>query len=187
MPAQQVLKKLIQKANLKPGTNEKLFLQLKNRAENMQKVNKLCNLMFDEMAIGANLSYNVRKDQVVGFVNNGSTSNQGYADHAQVFMIRGLIQNYKQAISYSFSASATKGAELCRQMKEIIKEIQKTGLIVIATVRDQGTNNRHAINLLVAEYKAKSLRVGNEPINNIIKINNQKIVPLYDPHICSNA
>ena len=34
---------------------------------------------------------------------NGVETRAVFADHAQVFMIRGLIRNYKQPIAYTFS------------------------------------------------------------------------------------
>ncbi|RVE51568.1 hypothetical protein evm_003700 [Chilo suppressalis] len=132
----------------------------------------------------ANIAYNERKDKVIGFVDNGEHIKPEYADHAQVFMIRGLTKNYKQPISYSFSAAATNGPELCKQIKSIVQELQRTGLIVVATVCDQSTNNRQAIKLLVNEYHSACLRKGTEAKNNVFTINDQIIVPLYDtPHM----
>lgn len=135
------------------------------------------------MQLKANISFNERKDIVSGFVNNGKETKKILADHALVYMIRGLIKNYKQPIAYTFSASATKGAELANQIRENIKELQKAGLKVIATVCDQGTNNRQAIKLLKEETRREYLRHGeNDDINeNIFKINGEEIVPLYDP------
>lgn len=104
-----------------------------------------------------------------------------FADHAQVFMVRGLIKNYKQAIFYTFSASATKGPELAKQIKNVITEVQKTGLIVVASVCDQGTNNRQAIRLLINETRGVYLRRAETPKENIILINDEEIIPLYDP------
>lgn len=51
----------------------------------------------------------------------------------------------------------------------------------MATVCDQGTNNRQAIKLLINETRGVYLRRGETAKENIILINNQEIVPLYDP------
>lgn len=96
-------------------------------------------------------------------------------------MVRGLIYNYKQAVSYTFASSATKGPELARQIKEVIGALQESGFIVVASVCDQGTNNRQALNLLLDETRGIYLRKGENPKENIILINGQEIVPLYDP------
>lgn len=133
------------------------------------------------MSLQANVTYNERKDRVAGFVTNGSETQQILANHAQVFMVRGLIKNYKEPISYTFSSGATKGPELAKQIKEIITELQKTGFKVLATVCDQGTNNRQAIKILVNETRGIYLRRGETPKNNAFLLNGEEIVPLYDP------
>ncbi|XP_063893678.1 uncharacterized protein LOC135117720 [Helicoverpa armigera] len=181
LPAQQTLIKLVQICNIKPGINKNVFSQLKNKADNMKLEEKLCVVMFDEVSLKNNLSYNERKDKITGLVDNGQERKSEFADHAQVFMLRGLIYNYKQAVSYTFASSATKGPELAKQIKEVIRDLQEAGFIVVATVCDQGTNNRQALNLLLNETRGIYLRKGEEPKDNIILINGQEIVPLYDP------
>lgn len=181
LPAPQTVAKMVQKSNLKPGLNKNVFNNLKKRAEKMKPDEKLCLLLFDEIALKANVTYNERKDRVTGFVDDGLERQPQYADHAQVFMVRGLIKNYKQAIAYTFSASATKGPSLARQIKDVITGIQKAGLIVVATVCDQGTNNCNSIKLLLNETRGHYLRRGETPKENTIVVNGQEIIPLYDP------
>lgn len=53
---------------------------------------KLCILMFDEIALKPHFDYNRRKDSVIGFVNNGKKVEEKIADHALVFMIRGVFK-----------------------------------------------------------------------------------------------
>lgn len=98
-------------------------------------------------------------------------------------MIRGVTKNYKQPVAYSFSAGATKGPELVKQIKLVITELQKSGFIVIATICDQGTNNRSALKITVQEARGIFLRRGVEPKHNIIIVNEAEIVPLYAHHI----
>ncbi|CAH2088615.1 unnamed protein product [Euphydryas editha] len=90
------------------------------------------------------LSYNERKDYVTGFVTNGKETRPDFADHAQVFMLRELIKNYKQPIAYTFSQAATKGPELAAQLKAVIGKLQEAGLIVVATVCDQDESKKRA-------------------------------------------
>lgn len=98
-------------------------------------------------------------------VDNGTERKGDFADDAQVFMVGGLIYNYKQAVSYTFASSATKGPELAKQIKEVVSSLQEAGLIVVASVCDQGTNNRQALKLLVNETRGLlvCLRKGEEP------------------------
>lgn len=168
-------------SNLKPGINKNIFEQLKTKADQMKIEQKLCVLMFDEVSLKANITYQERKDKITGLVDNGEERKGDFADHAQVFMVRGLIYNYKQAVSYTFSSSATKGPELAKQIKAVIIGLQEAGLKVVDSVCDQGTNNRQALKLLINETRGNYLRKLEEPKENIILINDQEIIPLYDP------
>lgn len=96
-------------------------------------------------------------------------------------MIRGFVKNYKQPLAYTFSAAATSGQEIAKQIKEVVSELQGAGLIVLATVCDQRANNKRAIKLLLQETHGTYLRTGQEPKNNVILINNHEVIPLYDP------
>lgn len=58
----------------------------------MNTQEKLCLILFDEISLKAHVTYNKRKDKVVGFVDDGQQRKPEYADHAQVFMVRGLIK-----------------------------------------------------------------------------------------------
>lgn len=145
LPAPQTLIKLINEANVKPGINQNIFQQIKGAVAKLKIEDRLCIILFDEVSLKANLTYNERRDHVIGFATDGETIKTDFADHAQVFMVRGLIRNYKQPVYYSFSSSATRGPDLAKQMKEVVMELLDAGLIVIGSVCDQGTNNRNAI------------------------------------------
>lgn len=181
LPSPQTLVKLLSMADIRLGINENTIDQIKKATENMKVEHRLCIVLFDEMSLKPNVAYNERKDRVSGFVTNGRETRSDYADHAQVFMIRGLVKNYKQPVAYTFSQAATKGPELASQLKSVITELQAAGLIVVATVCDQGTNNTQCIKILTEETRAILLRKGQEPREQVILINDQQIIPLYDP------
>lgn len=75
--------------------------------------------MFDEVCLSSGLHYNSTTDQVDGFVENDTTRCQEYADHALVFMVRGIKKKYKQPVAYTFCQGATKQHELACQLKEV--------------------------------------------------------------------
>jgi len=52
-------------------------------------------------------------------VNSGHYKSQELADHAIVFMIRGIKKKFKQPVAFSFCQGATKQHELVRQLKEV--------------------------------------------------------------------
>lgn len=59
--------------------------------------------------------------------------------------------------------------------------MQGAGLIVVATMCDQGTNNVHCLKLLLQETRTALLRKGQDPRGNFFEINGHEIVPIYDP------
>ncbi|KAH9632255.1 hypothetical protein HF086_002890 [Spodoptera exigua] len=153
LPSRQILIKLIHMPDINAGINKNLMAQVQKATHKMKPEHKLCVVLFDEMSLKPNVAYNERKDRVSGFVTNGQETLPEYADHAQVFMIRGLLKNFKQPVAYTFSQSSTKGPELAKQLKAVITELQIAGLNVVATVCDQGTNNVNCIKYLLQETR----------------------------------
>lgn len=72
------------------------------------------------MCLSSGITYNPVTDNIDGFVDTGVHKSQSVADHALVFMVRGIKKKFKQPISYSFCQGATKHDELARQLKEVI-------------------------------------------------------------------
>lgn len=122
LPSPLTLSKMIQTAALKPGLNENLFKQLTKKAHKMSENDKLCILLFDEIALTPHLDYNRRNDCITGFLCNGLKTKKIIADHALVFMLRGLHKNYKQPLAYTFCAGTTPKEDLVIQIKAMIKK-----------------------------------------------------------------
>ncbi|KAF0717585.1 Uncharacterized protein FWK35_00029343, partial [Aphis craccivora] len=155
--------------------------------------NDLLTLQFDvpkklslNVVVGSSgLAYNVSSDQIDGLVNTGSYKNQELADHALVFIIRGITKKFKQPVAYSFCQGATKQEELVKQLKNV----QNTGLCVIATICNQGKANEGAIRILNSETRLYCIRNNIEYRGDFYEIdlengNRIKIVHLFDvPHL----
>ncbi|CAK1587697.1 unnamed protein product, partial [Parnassius mnemosyne] len=181
LPSSCVVNKLISEANIKPGINKDIFCKLRKRAAKMILHEKLCVLMFGEMTIKRNITYNDQKDCVIGLIKNDVKNSKGFADRCLVFMIRGLKKGYGQPLYYSFSSGPTEGPELSSQIKQIIRELFDVGLIPIATVCKPGKNNERAIKILIEETRAELSTKGEILKNNIFKVHNKQIIPLFDP------
>lgn len=96
-------------------------------------------------------------------------------------MVRGVKRKFKQPIAYYFTASGIKTPDLVVALKEVISAVQSTGLRIIGTVCDQATTNVAAINILMQETIQDYCKKGIEKRSFGFEINNQEIVPLYDP------
>lgn len=132
------------------------------------------------------LHFDNNAGEIIGFEDNGWGRTQNFADHALVFMVKGITKKYKQPISYTFCKSTTKKHDLANQIKTIIQGITSTGLNVIATICDQGTTNCAAINILKMDTKQYYLQNNQSyDIDRFYEINCNgeriKVVHLYDP------
>lgn len=69
-------------------------------------------------------------------------------------------------------------------IKEVVKQVQDTGLTIVATICDQSTVNVGAIESLIDDTKSIYLKKGRAWRNDIILLGKQMIIPLFDtPHI----
>jgi len=161
---------------------------LKSNVEKLPPSQKYCSLLFDEMSISAELHYNEHLDGIEGFEDYGYERTQKFANHALVFMVRGITKKYKQPIAYFFCQGSTNNHRLSKIIKDVICEVYSTGLHVVATISHQGATNEAAINNLHSVTKAHYLRQNKEYRDDMYKIqsNNKcfQIIHLFDaPHL----
>lgn len=182
LPSKRTLLDVLKQITIKPGLNPAIIKLLKNAADKLGMEQRLCVLIFDEMSLSPSLHFNTAFDQVIGFEDfGGNEITENIADHVLVFMIKGLKAKFKQPICYLFCKSATKAVILKRCIKNIITQINQTGLAVVSTVCDQSTINNKVINELIKETKVDCLRLGNEPRDSSFAVENNNIFPLFDP------
>ncbi|XP_072403398.1 uncharacterized protein [Diabrotica undecimpunctata] len=177
-PSKNTLNHMLNRIPIDAGINETIFRNLKQNVAKLSKRDKVCILMFDEMALQPHLDLNAKNREFDGFVDCGDERNNKFADHAQVFMIKGITKKWKQPVAYTFSQGTTTTIDLVRQIKGIIVECEKAGLTVVATVSDQGSTNVGAINYLV-KYNASQENTLKKI--KLYEINGHPIVHIYDP------
>lgn len=189
LPCRKTLSNLLSMIPITTGIDAKLIRVLEENVKKLKPTHKFCSIIFDEVSLCANLTYNDSEGKINGFEDNGLSRTQQFADHCLVFMIRGIVKNFKQPICYSFCKSTTNKYELANQIRNVIQAVHFTGLKVVSTVCDQGTTNSAAINILINDTKLYYLRK-NETFSNEfyeIECNNDntseriKIFHLYDP------
>ncbi|VVC25646.1 Transposase protein [Cinara cedri] len=139
------------------GYNKPLIKVLQQKICKLNEKYKICVLLFNEMNLVPHLQYDDNIKFISGFEDNDISRTQQFANHALVFMIRGVIKKYKQLISFTFCKSITSRHDLSNQIKKV-QAIHSTAHKVIATIYDQRATNTAAINLLRAETKVKCLK-----------------------------
>ncbi|CAG9783931.1 unnamed protein product [Diatraea saccharalis] len=180
LPSSRTMKRVLSKIKISEGINKIIFEKIKHSMNDQEVPDRLCTLIFDEMSITPQVFYDSSADKFSGFASNQDTA---FADHALVFMVKGVKKHYKQPVAYYFTSGLKKN-ELKELIKSVIKEVLKTGLIVVATICDQSAVNVGAITELIEETKATYIRQGKEWQKDVLYLYGKKIIPLYDtPHL----
>ncbi|XP_022834719.1 uncharacterized protein LOC111362297 isoform X2 [Spodoptera litura] len=169
LPSKRCLQLMLSTFNLEPGVNKNILADLKDVAQNLTEEKKLVNILFDEVSLAPGLEFISSLGKIVGFEDLGHQRKKTLADHALVFMIKGIKSKSKQPICFTFCKDTTKANELKNLLKIIIKEINATGLIVVATICDQATTNVRVVQELQKETKAMYLRRGDTYNSNAIE------------------
>ena len=177
LPSVSTLQKMLQKLQFHPGFHQFTLNSLEAKCKHMSQADKQCVILMDEMSLKEAVHYNSSKDEVIGYEDYGLNKGPGLANHATVFMVRGLTNKWKQPFAYFFSSGAIKATKLKTLLIEAIRAINKTGLICCAIVCDQGSNNQSVM---------KSLGINvNKPF---FTVDDNKINLIYDPpHALKNV
>lgn len=125
LPTRQTLITHSAAIRFKEGINPKL-MNFISEASQMEDMDKVCSIGWDEMSLTAHLDFEKIKDYIDGFEDLGSKRTNNFATHALVFMIRGLKTRYKQPIAY-FLTENIKADELSELIALVITAVLKTG------------------------------------------------------------
>jgi hypothetical protein len=179
LPSRKTLMNLLKRVPFRPGINRAILDSLKKHVEGLDEIHRYCVLLFDEISQHPSLGYNRSEDAIDGLEDDGVERSPKIADHAMVFMIKGLAKRWKQPLAYFFTENAMKSTNVAKNMKQIIRSLQDIGLKVVATLCDQ--YNSAAVNMLVENSKEKEAREGRRHHLNSFFVEENEIVALYDP------
>ncbi|KAB0793229.1 hypothetical protein PPYR_12849 [Photinus pyralis] len=151
----------------------------------MKRLDRYCILMFDEVSLRPGIHYNQKGDFIEGFVDLGGNERRAlFADHATVFMLKGIHRKWKQPICFCYCEFTMKTPDLVVMIKVLLSHIFQCGLTVVATVSDQGATNAAAIKQLLKETNENCVKsnIENKFLGYII--DNKEIVHIFDcPHL----
>lgn len=162
LPSTRTLWSILHKVNIHPGPINFINRRLKEQVKAMKHKDKLCLLMWDEMLLQPHLDYDINKKRIIGFQDFGGKRNALFADHALVFMVRGLQSGWKFPLAYYFSDGATKTDQLVKWIKTISTIIIDSGLHLVAFICKNGKRNLEAVNKLKLESAKRKLRRGEQ-------------------------
>lgn len=173
LPSVRTIQNWLKVASLTSGVNSNFVKKLILKSKTMSTEEKYCVVCFDEFALQPKLEYNSKDDYVEGYEDLGELGRkEKKANTALVFLIRGLLYNWKIPFCYYISSGPVKATDLKKIIPHVLEKIQLF-FTPFAVICDQGTNNRKAFSILGATEK--------DPF---ITISNTKIYTIYDtPHL----
>lgn len=160
LPSPSTLNGILAKVPCDTGVTTVVLEKLKKMTGNMEKLDTYVVLLWDEVKLMLHLQYNPVIDQVVGFEDFGHKRTEKFADHALVFMVRGIHSGWVLPVYYGFCSSATDSTELMYLIKEVTKALEAAGLRVAVAVSDQAATNRSAIRKLIEQSNVERSKRG---------------------------
>ena len=149
------------------------------KVANFSAPSKVCAVVLDEMTIKEGVSYNPSRDEVEGYEDFGYLGRTAFiANHAIVFLVRGLHDKWKQPVGYFLSSGTMKGHTMATLLKDCISKVENCGLTVKVIISDQGSNNRNMFETVIGitEQEPHFMHSGH------------KVYVLYDPpHLVKNV
>ncbi|KAL7290666.1 hypothetical protein TKK_0015426 [Trichogramma kaykai] len=148
LPCLTNIYKWVNSINLRPGVNVDFLEQLKIKLKSKNNYEKLSVLMWDEMSIKKGLSYNTKLDLLEGFQDMSDEfggRNSEIVSSVLVFMIGGLMGDWKQPFMYLPTAGSVPGSELSKIIKRVVERALDVGFDIRHMVCDQLTSNRKAV------------------------------------------
>ena len=108
---------------------------------------------------------------IEGFEDRGKHGRTHHlANHALVFMLRGLRKKWKQPVAYYLIHGSTNGLLLATFLEDVLDACHDAGLEVVATMYDMAANSVSALKKLGVNEKRP-----------FFTHNNQEIAAIFDP------
>lgn len=179
MPSIRTLQTVLQNMKMEPGIDQTVIDYLKKKGEDLTEKEKICAILFDEMALKKRLIYSPCVDKVDGFEDLGHEGGRSerIADHALVFMLQGIYKKLKQPIAYYFVKGTISSDKLAQIIESVVRAVTAAGYKVLTTVCDQGPTNVGALSLLKKKCNLK-------PETNYFVLDGEIVYTIFDvPHL----
>ncbi|XP_039308510.1 uncharacterized protein LOC105202523 [Solenopsis invicta] len=182
LPSPRSLQRILSQIPFETGINKVLLDQLKIKIDEMHERNRYASLIFDEMSLSKGYHYEAHKQIISGYEDLGELGRTvNGANHALVFMIRGIRKSWKQVVAYYFTANNISCNNLKFLIKHIIEQLQDIGVKIKATICDQSSTQRRALLELSQENNVRQ-------ISYTFMVRSEEIVIIFDvPHLLKNT
>lgn len=139
LPSIRTLERRVEDIKFNSGILHEVIETMAIKVQAMNKKERDCVLVLDEMSLTENTEYDVKTGSFIGEVT--LPGHTGIASHALTFMIAGLNSRWKQVVAYYYTGDSSDGRVLKDIVLNIIKSCEKIKLKVRAVTSYQGSVN----------------------------------------------
>ena len=165
LPSPRALRRRLELVQLNPGMHPMVMALLKEKCRGAEPHERHVVVSFDEMQVRPRLTYHPGQDRFEGFEDLGELGRtERPADHALVFMARGLKAKWKQPIGYFLSCGPTPARVLQVLLHSAVQQLREAGFVVTASVCDMGTPNQDLYRKLGVTADCPSFLVDGVPV-----------------------
>ncbi|KAK3913313.1 DNA transposase [Frankliniella fusca] len=181
LPSEQTLKNVLNDIHIEPGISQVFLRILEKKTFNSLDKDKVAVLSFDEVFTEENLTYSHLLDKVNGFEDFGTRGRtHKKADHVLVFKVKLLNSDTDLPVAHYPVHATCPSDTLAVLLEDVCRAVASIGITIIASVSDQGSTNRGAINTLRGKCPQGD-------IDNVYQVDGKLIVHLWDfPHLPKN-
>ncbi|XP_077507364.1 uncharacterized protein LOC144117403 [Amblyomma americanum] len=153
LPSVRSLQLWLARVRLRVGFYPEVFDLIEKRAASFPRQDRACTIIFDEMHVSKELSYNPVPDRFEGLEEYSAAQGPNLANKALVFMAKGICTPWKQPLGYFFADKAAPATVLYDLLFKCHKMLVGAGLQPVAVVCDQGNQNVSLFSKLVTPEK----------------------------------
>ncbi|XP_049516658.1 uncharacterized protein LOC119437561 isoform X2 [Dermacentor silvarum] len=141
LPTQRSLRRWLSNVRMSAGVIPGVIESISASTHAWNVRDRVCTLMFDEIALKKNLSYDAGQDIVHGFVDDGIERSSNMADRAMVVLLAGISKRWVQPVAFTIGHIWTSASIMDKLLFSIIEQLKAVRITVKAVICDQGTSN----------------------------------------------
>ncbi|XP_054934481.1 uncharacterized protein [Dermacentor andersoni] len=164
LPSRRSLRRWLANVKMTPGTIPGIISSIATNTQAWNERDRVCALVFDEIALKKNLHYDVARDVVHGFTDDGAHRTSTIADRAMAVLLAGVSKKWVQPVAFTIGHTSTPSSVMHNLLLSLIVELRCIHITVKAVICDQGSSNVSLANQLRDCRKAFFFEVDGERV-----------------------
>ncbi|XP_075727930.1 uncharacterized protein LOC142769029 isoform X1 [Rhipicephalus microplus] len=170
LPSRRSLRRWLANVKMTPGIIPGILSSIATNTQAWNERDRVCALVFDEIALKKNLYYDASRDVVQGFTDDGTHRTSTIADRALVFLLVGVSRKWVQPVAFTIGHTSTPSSVMHNLLVSLILELRSINIAVKAVICDQGSSNVSLANQLKVTVAKPFFEVNGERVYYIFDV-----------------